>query len=63
MTFAHQYVHLTEQLQDTDRRLASPLFCEDVKVELRKVRLEVIEERNTLMDAIELGVVDDSEGI
>ena len=63
MSHAHRYVHLTEQLQTTERMIAEPRYSEHMKKQLRDVRTKIVTERNNLMDAIEFGVVDDSEGI
>ncbi len=63
MTFAERHLHLTQQLQTCDRLIGGHCFSERTQDELRKTRSEIIEERNILMDAIQLGVVDDGEGI
>ncbi len=62
MTHAQRHLDLTQQLQTTDRLLATGI-SERTKTKLRSTRSEIIEERNDLMDAIQFGVVDDSEGI
>ena len=62
MSFAHQYVHLTEQLQTTERLLTTGL-SERAKTKLRETRAGIIRERNNIWDAIMFRVPDDSEGI
>ena len=63
MSFAHRYVHLTEQLQTTERLLANRMYSERVEKQLRAKRRELVEERNDIWDAIMFRVPDDSEGI